>query len=173
MAARRAGAAARGPAADESPAGSVAGRGLGRTPFRLPVRPIEPERDRYLRLIRKALERAVASLAARDRLRLACYYAQELTLAQTGRILGEHEATASRELARTRAAIRDAVERHLRVEAGLTDAEIAGVSNASPRTRVRWTCASCSMRVAVGDSGRKESALDRSQLRGRRRERLA
>ena len=89
-----------------------------------PTRPIEPDRDRYLELIRKAVQHAVANLAARDRLRLACYYAQELTLAETGRVLGEHEATSSRQLARTRAAIRDAVERRLRADAGLTDAEI-------------------------------------------------
>jgi RNA polymerase sigma-70 factor (ECF subfamily) len=88
-----------------------------------PARPIEPDRDRYLGLIRQALERAMTSLGARERLRLACYYAQELTLAQTARMLGEHEATASRQLARTRAAIRDSVERHLRAE-GLADAEI-------------------------------------------------
>lgn len=85
----------------------------------------DPDRNRYLSLMRKALGRAVADLAARDRLRLACYYAQELTLAQTGRMLGEHEATSSRQLARTRGAIRDAVERHLRTEDGLTDAQIA------------------------------------------------
>jgi RNA polymerase sigma factor (sigma-70 family) len=122
-----------------------------------PAQPIEPDRDRYLGLIRQALERAMATLAARERLRLACYYAQELTLAQTARVLGEHEATASRQLARTRAAIRDAVERHLR-EIGLTDAEI---------TR----CFECITEDAgpldlrdmldVG-SGRKESAPDRS-----------
>jgi RNA polymerase sigma-70 factor (ECF subfamily) len=88
-----------------------------------PARPIEPDRDRYLGLIRQALERAMASLGARERLRLACYYAQELTLAQTARMLGEHEATASRQLARTRAAIRESVERHLREE-GLADVEI-------------------------------------------------
>jgi hypothetical protein len=67
----------------------------------------------------------VAHLASRDRLRLACYYAQELTLAQTGLVLGEHEATTSRQLARTRAAIRAAVERQLEVDSGLTRAEIA------------------------------------------------
>ena len=96
------------------------------SPFALPApgRPIEPDRDRYLGLIRTALERAVANLAARDRLRLACYYAQELTLAQTGRMLGEHEATASRGLARTRGVIRQAVERYLREESGLSDAEV-------------------------------------------------
>ena len=97
------------------------------SPFALaaPAQSIEPERDRYLRLIRDAFKRAVASLAARDRLRLACYYAQELTLAETGRMLGEHEATVSRGLARTRGAIRKAVERDLRDNSELSDAEIS------------------------------------------------
>jgi len=97
------------------------------SPFALaaPVQSIEPERDRYLGLIRDAFKRAVASLAARDRLRLACYYGQELTLAQTGRMLDEHEATVSRGLARSRGAIREAVERDLRDNAGLSDAEIS------------------------------------------------
>jgi RNA polymerase sigma factor (sigma-70 family) len=89
-----------------------------------PTRTIDSERSRYLELIRGALERAVSRLASRDRLRLACYYAQELTLAQTGRVLGEHEATASRQLARTRRLIRDDVERQLRLEQGLTDVEV-------------------------------------------------
>jgi hypothetical protein len=47
-------------------------------------------------------------------LRLACYYEQQLTLAQTGRVLREHEATVSRQLARTRRTIREDVERQLR-----------------------------------------------------------
>jgi RNA polymerase sigma-70 factor (ECF subfamily) len=90
-----------------------------------PAVPVDPDRDRYHRLMRQALERAVAALPSRDRLRLACYYAQDLTLAKTARLLGEHEATASRHLAKTRAAIGQAVEHHLRTEHGLSDAEIA------------------------------------------------
>ena len=46
-------------------------------------------------------------------------------LAQTGRLLGEHEATVSRQLTRTRKVIRTEVERHLRTERGLSEAEIA------------------------------------------------
>jgi RNA polymerase sigma factor (sigma-70 family) len=87
--------------------------------------PADPERSGYLTTIRQALGRAVARLPARDRLRLGCYYAQGLTLAATGRLLREHEATASRQLAKTRRAIREDVERQLRTEAGLTDAQIA------------------------------------------------
>jgi hypothetical protein len=58
-------------------------------------------------------------------LRLGCYYGQSLTLAQTGRLLGEHEATASRNLARTRSTIREDVEGQLRAEAGLNEDQIA------------------------------------------------
>jgi hypothetical protein len=39
-------------------------------------------------------------------------------------VLGEHEATSSRQLARTRKAIREEVERQLRVDHGLTNAEV-------------------------------------------------
>jgi RNA polymerase sigma-70 factor, ECF subfamily len=85
----------------------------------------DPESPRYLTLIKRALGLAVARLDSRDRLRLGCYYGQELTLAQTGRLLGEHEATASRNLARTRKTLRVDVERELRTEAGLNDAQVA------------------------------------------------
>ena len=71
----------------------------------------DPDRPRYLILVQQALAAAVAALAGRDRLRLACYYVQALTLAETGRVLSESEASASRHLARTRQAIRREVER--------------------------------------------------------------
>lgn len=74
----------------------------------------DPERPRYLAIVREALLSALESLADRDRLRIRCYYAQEMTLAQIGRLLREHEATVSRNLARTRKAIRDKLEQHLR-----------------------------------------------------------
>jgi len=50
---------------------------------------------------------------------------QDLTLAQAGRLLQEHEATVSRQLARTRRAIRGEVERMLCDEAGFDAAQIA------------------------------------------------
>jgi RNA polymerase sigma factor (sigma-70 family) len=84
----------------------------------------DPERPRYLALVRQALGRAVSALTARDRLRLGCYYVQELTLAETGRVMNESEATSSRGLARSRKAIRHAVERELRDEARLSDRQI-------------------------------------------------
>jgi hypothetical protein len=85
----------------------------------------DPDRGKYLALLRTALVLALEHLTDRDRLRLALYYAQQLTLAQAGRLLKEHEATVSRQLARTRAAIRTDVEEHLRKNAGLSEPEIA------------------------------------------------
>jgi RNA polymerase sigma factor (sigma-70 family) len=74
-------------------------------------------------LVVGALTRAIARLSARDRLRLALYYSQGLTLAAIGRLAGEHEATVSRQLARTRRALRHAMEEDL-LDAGLSHAEI-------------------------------------------------
>jgi RNA polymerase sigma-70 factor (ECF subfamily) len=96
---------------DDVPAGSAAGQP-------------DPECARFVEMLRTALQNAVARLEPRDRLRLGCYYAQQLTLAQTGKWLKEHEATTSRQLARTRERIRRAVEELLRGR-GLNDAQIA------------------------------------------------
>jgi len=83
------------------------------------------DRRRFLALVRQALEAAIAGLEARDRLRLTLYYAQDMTLAAVGRVLGESEATSSRKLERTRVGLRTAVERRLREVDRLTDAQIA------------------------------------------------
>jgi hypothetical protein len=74
--------------------------------------------------MRRAVTAVVASLPTRDRLRLAYYYAQELTLAQIGRALGEHEATVSRNIARARREIRIGVEARLRDHEHMSAAEI-------------------------------------------------
>ncbi len=92
-------------------------------PSRTSAQP-DPERRRYLALIERALTAAIAALAPRDRLRLASYYTNGMTLAETGKLLGEHEATVSRQLARTRRTIRERVEQHLRVEDRLHEDQI-------------------------------------------------
>jgi RNA polymerase sigma-70 factor (ECF subfamily) len=92
----------------------------GRTPFEMP----DSECPKYVEFLRAALEHALDQLAPRDRLRLGLYYAQQLTLAETGRLLKEHEATVSRHLTRTRQVVREEVEKKLRA-AGLAEAEIA------------------------------------------------
>jgi RNA polymerase sigma factor (sigma-70 family) len=119
----------------------------------------DPDRDRHQRLLQDALSHAVTSLNPKDRLRLGCYYAQGLTLAETGRILREHEATVSRHLARTRQAIRGEVERRLRDEAGLSDAQIsecfaAVAADAGPIDLDR---------MLATPADRKETAPDRSR----------
>ena len=108
-------------------------------PNALPARPqaINPMQERYVALMRRCLAAAIAALAPRDRLRLGCYYAQELTLAQIGKALGEHEGTVSRHLSRIRRTIRQHVERALRESEGLSEAEVsecfeAVVSDAGP-----------------------------------------
>lgn len=83
----------------------------------------DPECPHLVDILHSVLGDAVARLAPRDRLRLGCYYAEQLTLAQTGRLLKEHEATVSRQLARTRKAIREDVERDLRAQ-GMTDGQL-------------------------------------------------
>jgi RNA polymerase sigma-70 factor (ECF subfamily) len=85
----------------------------------------DPDARRFLAFARQALVRCLERLPDRDRLRLGLYYREDLTLAQAGRLLGEHEATVSRQLARTRKVIRQEVERCLRHDFGLGDAEIA------------------------------------------------
>jgi RNA polymerase sigma-70 factor, ECF subfamily len=89
------------------------------------VVPADPggESRRHARRVREALAVATARLTPRDRLRLAWYYAHGMTLAQIGRLGGEHEATISRHLSRTRRALREDVVAQLRA-AGLRSEEI-------------------------------------------------
>ena len=99
--------------ADETPAALVAP---------LPARP--PRWREYVELLKGALAAEIAGLAPRDRLRIGCYYAQDLTLAQIGTLLGEHEATVSRQLARCRRTLRTGLAAQLRDRHHLTGAEI-------------------------------------------------
>ena len=95
----------------------------------LPERPAvaveeQPERLRFARLAQGALGAAIRALDPAERVRLSFYYLQRLTLAQIGRLTGEHEATVSRRLDRIRRSLRADVERHLREEDGLGEAEV-------------------------------------------------
>jgi RNA polymerase sigma-70 factor len=91
-----------------------------------PAPPAEPDPDapRQLAALTVAVRDAIDALAPQDRLRLAWYYAHGLTLAEIARMAGEHEATVSRKLGRTRRSLRDAIERTLRERFKLTDAEL-------------------------------------------------
>lgn len=84
----------------------------------------EPDRARFATLAQSALARAIGLLEPQERLRLGCYYNQRLTLAQIGKMFGEHEATVSRKLDRCRRRLREEVERILRAEHRLGDAQV-------------------------------------------------
>jgi len=121
-----------------------------------PAKPPEPDRTGDAVRFERALSETVSALDARDRLRLGCYYAQELTLAQTGRVLRESEATASRQLARTRRAIREDVERRLRAE-GLDEAHIAQCF-----AEVADDVGTLDLSKMLGETARKKTEPDRS-----------
>ena len=89
------------------------------------TRESEPDRELLVPLLEQALQTTIDELAPKDRLRLRSYYGAQLTLAGIGRITGEHEATVSRNLSRTRRHLRTEVERRLREHNRLTDAQVA------------------------------------------------
>lgn len=84
----------------------------------------DPEREKYLVMMQATLAAILDALAPGDRLRLAYYYVEELTLAQIGKLLGEHEATVSRKLERTRREVRHQVETALLKEKKLSEAQL-------------------------------------------------
>ena len=86
--------------------------------------PATVEESRFAGLIEHVLVAALAALAPRDRLRVSMYYTQNLTLAEIGRLFGDHEATVSRQLSRTRRALRASMAQRLRDEHGLSESAI-------------------------------------------------
>lgn len=76
--------------------------------------PPDPDREMYLSRLSHALSEALAGLSARERMILACYYTDQMKLAEIGRILCEHESTVSRQLDRIRREIRETVAENLR-----------------------------------------------------------
>ena len=115
--------------------------------------PPNPDRERFLVLFRRVLSAVIAALSPRDRLRLALYYGQDLTLAQIGRITGEHEATVSRHLARTRRGIRRAVAERLRSDEGMDEAQVEECFQSAVEDPGG---------LDLGDILRKNASLDRS-----------
>jgi len=100
-----------------------------------PDGPADPHRERYVGLFSQTLEVALGLLDPRDKERLRLYYAEGQTLAEIGRRFGEHESSVSRNLERTRRALRLEVEQALRkgriaanglsAQEGLSEAEIS------------------------------------------------
>jgi RNA polymerase sigma factor (sigma-70 family) len=131
------------------------------SPAAIPARDAvpDPDRVRLTTLVRTALAAPVGALAPRDRLRLGCYYAQSLTLAEIGRLLGEHEATVSRHLTRARRDLRHAVEQHLRETHGLDASAVAECLAAAVDDP-----GSLDVVTLIGvDEGRKTAVMERSR----------
>ena len=72
---------------------------------------VEPGAAARMQVAAACVSAALAALDAPSRLRLAYYYVHGLTLAEAGRLFGEHEATASRKLEKARAGLRGARSR--------------------------------------------------------------
>jgi len=96
--------------------------------------PADPNRARYLCSLAAALRQAIASLNSLDRTRLISYYLKDLTLAEIGKAMNEHEATVSRKLERVRQELKEKViailksgcmaKNGLEAQPGLDDAQI-------------------------------------------------
>jgi len=109
--------------------------GQSKIPLGTQLQPVDPHRDRYVASFTRALQMALDRLEPQEKQRLRLYYAEEKTLSEIGRLLGEHESSVSRHLDRVRRDLRQAVEDILRqgigaangsaVQPGLSDAEIA------------------------------------------------
>jgi RNA polymerase sigma factor (sigma-70 family) len=104
-------------------------------PLGPPLQPADPHRDRLVTSFTRALQAALDLLEPPEKERLRLYYAEEKTLAEIGRQLGEHESSVSRHLDRVRRDLRQNVENilsqgfgaanGLAAQPGLSDAEIA------------------------------------------------
>ena len=100
-----------------------------------PLQPLDPHRERYLSSFTRALQAALDRLQPQQKEMLRLYYAEDKTLAEIGRHLGEHESSVSRHLDRIRRDLRQNVENFLRqglaaangsaAQPALSDAEIA------------------------------------------------
>jgi RNA polymerase sigma factor (sigma-70 family) len=111
------------------------GDGRPKLPLGPQMQPGDPHRLRYVQSFTRALQTALEGLEPQEKERLRLYYAEEKTLAEIGRLLGEHESSVSRHLDHLRRDLRIRVEDLLRhgigpengsaVQPGLSDAEIA------------------------------------------------
>lgn len=86
--------------------------------------PLDPDRARYVAAVGTALSRALGTLDPRDRTRLRYYYREQLKLREIGRIMRESESAVSRNLDRTRVAIRFQIERALKHESHFSEDQI-------------------------------------------------
>ena len=95
--------------------------------------PADPYREKYIGMFCEALRSALGKLETTDHRRVSLYYAEGKTLAEVGKLCGEHESSVSRNLERVRKELRMEVEATLRrgsVE-NISDADDAGGSRSN------------------------------------------
>lgn len=95
----------------------------------------DPDAQRRAAAVSASIGEALASLDTADRLRVSYYYAQQLTLAEIGRLMHEHEATVSRKLEKARRRLKSAIEAALRAR-GVDPRDVDDWGRAA---RVDWT----------------------------------
>ncbi|MFL6273650.1 MAG: RNA polymerase sigma factor [Blastocatellia bacterium] len=81
--------------------------------------------DRYRTGVADALRRAIQELEARERLLLAYYYYEEMTLREIGHLFDVHEATISRWLTKVQKRLRKLIEKSLARDHGFNRREVA------------------------------------------------
>lgn len=94
-------------------------------PERKTTSDLEYVRDRYRDGVAQSLRRAMADLEARERLLLAYYYYDEMTLRQIGNLFDVHEATISRWLTKVQKRVRKLVEKGLARDHSFNRREVA------------------------------------------------
>jgi RNA polymerase sigma-70 factor (ECF subfamily) len=91
--------------------------------------PVVPEvsfvNDRYRAGVADALRRAIQELESRERLLLAYYYYEEMTLREIGQLFDVHEATISRWLTKVQKRVRKLVEKSLARDHGFNRREVS------------------------------------------------
>jgi RNA polymerase sigma-70 factor (ECF subfamily) len=101
-----------------------------------PARPDELEDRRLREATETALARALATADTRTRLLLQFYYFDDLTLREIGQMMGVHEATISRWLARAQKDVRRRTEEILARDFGLGRREVAECLQLAARTEI-------------------------------------
>ena len=97
----------------------------GPEPERADPSELEFVRERYSAAVSAALRRAIGELETRERLLLAYYYYDDMTLREIGEVFGVHEATISRWLTKVQKRARKFVEKGLARDHGFNRREVS------------------------------------------------
>ena len=100
------------------------------------IQPDEIEDVRLRQATEEAMTQAFAEIDPRDRLLLNYYYFDDLTLREIGLLMGVHEATISRWLARAQREVKRKTEEILQRSYGLRRAEVAECLQIAARTEL-------------------------------------